>query len=166
MTQFKLKSLSSEAIERALKRAEHYRFLNDPVQAESICRDVLATDAGNQSALITLILALTDEFKTQRAAASVKEARKHVGELVSEYHRLYYSGIIAERQARAYLSRSSPGHYAYDALREAMKYYEEAERLHSAGDEDAVLRWNSCVRTIQEDGLEPEAPGQTANMQE
>ena len=47
---FALKSISTDAIERAVERAEHYRLLNDPEQAESICLDVLAVDAGNEHA--------------------------------------------------------------------------------------------------------------------
>ena len=40
---FKLKSISPEGLEAALSKAEVYRFLNEPEEAESICQDVLAT---------------------------------------------------------------------------------------------------------------------------
>ena len=35
---------------------------------------------------------------------------------------------------------------AYDWLRHAMEWYEQAEALRPPGNVDAVLRWNSCVR--------------------
>ena len=57
-----LKKISPDGVPHALDRAERYRLLNEPVQAESICRDVLAVDADNQTALRALILALTDQF--------------------------------------------------------------------------------------------------------
>jgi len=41
---FELKTLSPESVPRALAKAERYRLLNEPVEAESICLDVLAVD--------------------------------------------------------------------------------------------------------------------------
>ena len=38
---FELKPLSQEAVARALEKAERYRLLNEPAEAESICEDVL-----------------------------------------------------------------------------------------------------------------------------
>jgi hypothetical protein len=40
-TEFKLKVLRTGAIPAALERAERYRLLNEPTQAESICLDIL-----------------------------------------------------------------------------------------------------------------------------
>ena len=57
------KSISRDAVPLALKKAERYRLLNEPAQAESVCRDVLAVDPENQHALVTLLLALTDQFR-------------------------------------------------------------------------------------------------------
>ncbi len=57
-----LKPISKEAIPQALAKATRYRLLNEPAQAESICRDVLAADPENQEAVYALILALTDRF--------------------------------------------------------------------------------------------------------
>ena len=45
-----LKQISKHAIPRALAKAERYRLLNEPHEAESICRDVLRTEPGNQEA--------------------------------------------------------------------------------------------------------------------
>ncbi|NIR45450.1 MAG: hypothetical protein GWN99_13670, partial [Gemmatimonadetes bacterium] len=41
------------------------------------------------------------------------------------------------------------GAAAYEALRQAMEHYEEAEKLRPAGNDDAILRWNTCVRIFQ-----------------
>src|SRR5882757_10686481 len=58
------KSISRDAIPLALEKAERYRLLNEPLQAESICLDVLAVDPENQRVLVLLLLALTDQFQT------------------------------------------------------------------------------------------------------
>ena len=43
-----LKALSREAIPAALEKAERYRLLNEPGEAESICLDILQADPENQ----------------------------------------------------------------------------------------------------------------------
>ena len=58
---FELKPLSKDAIAGALAKAERYRLLNEASEAESICLDVLNIDPANQDALVTLLLALTDQ---------------------------------------------------------------------------------------------------------
>ena len=68
-----LKPLDPDAVPAALAKAERYRLLNEPSEAESICLDVLAVDAGNQPALRQLLLALTDQF--DEAAGAHKAAR-------------------------------------------------------------------------------------------
>jgi len=153
----KLKAITREGIPHALEKAERYRLLNDPAQAESICRDVLAVDAAHQDALRVLILALTDQFGD--SPASPAEARQRVKELKDEYERAYYTGIVLERETRAYLQRKNVVRSAaYDGFRHAMEHYERAGELR-AGDVDAVLRWNSCVRAIESERLEPEVAG-------
>src|SRR5512145_3059910 len=77
---YHLKPLSKDAVQSALAKAERYRFLNEPGEAESICLDVLAVDAHNQSALITLLLALTDQFGAGSSVGAhdwIVEAMKH-----------------------------------------------------------------------------------------
>src|SRR3989442_7119311 len=64
---FELKPLTQEAIPKALEKAERYRLLKEPAQAESICLDVLQIDPGNQQALVMLFLALTDQFEQGRS---------------------------------------------------------------------------------------------------
>ena len=52
-----LKSLHKDAIPAALEKAERYRLLNEPGEAESICLDILHVDPENQQAIVTLLLA-------------------------------------------------------------------------------------------------------------
>ena len=152
--QFELKRISPEGIPGSIEKAEHYRLLNDPQQAESICLDVLEIDEANQEALRVLLLAMTDQFGTRRSAAA-RETKKYIGKLESEYERTYYSGIMCERQARALLGGGMSRSQAYAPLREAMEWYERARTLASAGNDDPILRWNSCARTIMHERLEP-----------
>ena len=64
---FDLKRLSTSAIPSALAKAERYRLLNEPGEAESICEDVLQVDPENQKALVTLLLARTDQFADRKS---------------------------------------------------------------------------------------------------
>lgn len=144
-----IKPLSVDAIPAALAKAERYRLLNEPGQAESICLDILAVDPGNQPARVMLVLALTDQFH-EHAAGAVPRAQEAVASLEDAYERAYYTGLICERRARAQLARG--GHGASAAAREwikdALAHYAEAERLRQPGNDDAILRWNSCVRML------------------
>ena len=111
---FELKSLSAEAIPAALEKAERYRLLNEPGEAESICLDVLETDPENQQALITLLLAVTDRFGKGYGVGDT-QAKELLARVKGEYERAYYAGILAERRAKAKLAQGHPGagHYAY-----------------------------------------------------
>jgi hypothetical protein len=144
---FTLKVLSKEAITRSLEKAERYRLLNEPAEAESICLDVLQIDPDNQQALVTLLLAFTDQFDM---GMDVSHAREVLPRLRGQYERAYYAGIICERKAKARLRQAAPGceHAAYDWFSEAMSWYEKAERLCPPGNNDATLRWNTCARVI------------------
>jgi len=154
---FKLKPIHEDAIEQALSKAEHYRLLNEPGQAESICRDILRVHPDHQPALVTIVLALTDQFSNAHASPGARTAREYTERLTDAYQKAYYMGLICERQARALLSRGMAASFAYDGFREAMDLYQEAERLRPPGNDDAILRWNSCVRTIRRCNLEPRA---------
>ncbi len=151
-----LKLISKAAIPAALAKAEKYRLLNEPEQAESICRDVLAIDADDQQALVMLLLALTDQFRAS-STDGVKHAEEALAKVTGEFERAYYSGIIRERWARALLVAGDPAHQAYVWLRDAMHWYDKAEALTSAGNDDAILRWNACARVIAREKLS-EAP--------
>jgi hypothetical protein len=146
---FELKLITKDAVPSALAKAERYRLLNQPEQAESICQDILAADPENQPALVHLILALTEQFNTGESGR-VSEAQALLPRLQREFDRAYYGGIICERRARALLSTGSPGAglVAYDWLRQAMEWYEKAQLMSRPGNEDAVLRWNTCARYL------------------
>ena len=146
---FELKRISKEAIGGALERAERYRLLNEPVEAESICQDVLAVEPENHQALVTLVLALTDQFETNLARA-YPEAERVLGRLKDEYSRLYYGGILLERRAKAHWHRSGPGRGAqsYEWFRRAMELYQSAIASRPPGNDDATLRWNTCARIL------------------
>jgi len=153
---FVLKRISADAVEHSVERAAHYRLLNDPEQAESICLDILAVEPKNERARITLILSLTDQFRTSVGSHGVRRAKEQVAKLPSEYERAYYAGLVAERQGRAHLLHGGMERtFAYEGLHEAMEHYERADALKPAGVDDAILRWNACARTILRENLEP-----------
>ena len=154
---FDLKTLSPEAIGRSLEKAERYRLLNEPEEAESICLDVLAIEPDNQRAQIMLLLALTDQFRTGPDEC-VHQAQEVAGRLRGDYERLYYSGIIWERRGNARLSQGGAGSgpVALGWIRKAMDFYDKAEPLRPAGNDDAILRWNTCARLCRRHRLEPE----------
>lgn len=151
-----LKALSREAIPAALEKAERYRLLNEPGEAESICLDVLRADPENQSAVITLLLAVTDRFG-KGYGVSDTQTKELLSRVKGDYERAYYTGILAERRAKAKLAQGTPGsrHYAYDGFNEAMSWFEKAEALRPAGNDDALLRWNTCARIIEKNRLVP-----------
>ena len=153
---FELKKLTPEGIERALGKVERYRLLNEPEEAESICRDVLDVDPDHQEALVSLILALSDQFGHE-AHGGVAEAQSLIPRLQDPYDRAYYAGIICERRAATLLRRRTPGSdpVVYDWYRQAMKSYEEAERRRPEGNDDALVRWNTCARSIVRHRLAP-----------
>jgi hypothetical protein len=146
---FTLKSITRDAIPAALEKAERYRLLNEPDGAESICLDVLAVDPDRQEALVTLLLAITDQFD-EDTAANVRRARDVLPRLREAYKRAYYAGVIDERHAKALLRRGvlRSGEAAYGLLRDAMRRYEEAEKNRPSGDDEAILRWNTCARLL------------------
>ena len=151
------KPISRDAVPLALEKAERYRLLNEPAQAESICLDVLAADPENQQALVLLVLALTDQFQNGPTDC-VRRAEALVLRLHGEYERCYYCGIIFERRGYARASQGGPGSetVAYQWVRQAMEFYEQSERLRAPGNDDALLRWNSCLRLCQRYHLHPE----------
>ena len=147
---FELKPITPDAIPRALDKAERYRLLNEPSDAESICLDILRIDPENQKALVAMLLAVTDQFEGFTADASRAQGVLH--RLRDEYQRVYYAGIISERKAKAHLKKGGPGsgYAAYDGFREAMSFYEKAEALRPPGNDDAILRWNACARILMD----------------
>ena len=145
---FEIKLISKESIPRTIAKAERYRLLNEPQEAESICRDILSVDPGNQEVLVMLLLAITDQFgKTNDVG--IGQAKEIAGKLGTEYERAYYAGIISERWIKALLRGGTHSSHASGWFLEAMDYYQKAMALSPAGNDDAILRWNACVRFIE-----------------
>jgi tetratricopeptide (TPR) repeat protein len=155
---FEMKPISLESVPAALDRAERYRLLGEPAEAESICLDVLDVDPANQRALIVLLLALTDQFESHLRSTAVTEATKVLMRIEDDYKKLYYHGVICERRAKANFRRGGMGDRfkAYEWFRQAMEYYERAEEIKPEGNDEAILRWNACARILnRHKDLEP-----------
>ena len=153
---FALKPISRDSVPGALAKAERYRLLNEPHEAESICRDILEVEPTNQQALISLILALTDQIPQDPRCFST--AVGLVPRLATPYDRAYYEGIAWERRAKSRHQGAGhgAGQYVYDWIIEALKRFEEAEQLRPLGNDDAGLRWNACVRFLADSKLQPQ----------
>ena len=146
MATYQRKRLGARDLEAALSKAEQYRALNEPEEAESICRDVLEESPEDQHALRTLGLALTDRFALEWRGV-FDEAMAVFRKLTNPYERVYYSGVAWERVAKAQLAQGQ-AHNAAHALEHAMNHFAEAERIGPKDTPDPVLRWNRCVRMI------------------
>ncbi len=142
------KTISRNGIAEALAKVQHYRYLNEPEEAESICRDILAVDPENQMGLRQLGLALTDQFKGA-VSDGFREAQNCFEKLSSAYERSYYQGILYERRAKAQLRAGHAAHSLLASFENAMRSFEEAEKIRPQGNDDALLRWNYCLRLIQ-----------------
>jgi hypothetical protein len=146
--EFQLKAISLEGVDAALSKAELYRLLNDPEEAESICQDVLAADPGHQLALRLLGLAITDQF-SGTPSDRYSEVEKTFQQLSDAYERLYYLGLLHERRAKAQLRAGRSPHTLMVLLEEAMRCYADAQEIRPTGNDEAILRWNRCVRLIR-----------------
>jgi hypothetical protein len=146
---FELKPISGSGIPGALEKAERYRLLNEPDAAESICLDVLDLDPANQEALVMLLLTRTDQFAGAHGPSEAA-AKEVLPRLESAYDRSYYAGLIAERRGKALLGANWPGSQpmAWHCFREAMDWYDKATGLRAAGNDEALLRWNTCARVL------------------
>jgi len=144
-----LKPITVAGVPAALQKAERYRLLNDSSAAESICLDILVIDPENQAALVTLLLSITDQF-SEELSDGVRRAQAVLPRLGNDYKRAYYAGIICERRAKARLRRGGPGaeDVASEWFDDAMRWYEKAEALRPSGNDEAILRWNTCVRML------------------
>lgn len=144
---YDLKLLTREAIPAALGKAERYRLLNQPWEAESIYLDILQIEPDNQDALIGGVLAATDQFEDDLGGSTAR-ARELLPRIRDEYERTYYAALICERRAKAVLSagRANAGGAAHSLIEEALSLYDRAERIRPEGNDDTLLRWNACVR--------------------
>ena len=152
---FQIKHISRESIPAAIEKAERYRLLDQPGLAESICLDIMEADPQHAKAIIILLLAITDQFNIS-SSGDVNRARQLLPRLQNEYEKIYYAGIISEREGMAILNRMRGSQFAvYEWLTEAMKFFEKAEAIRPLGNDDAILRWNSCARLVMRHHLEP-----------
>jgi tetratricopeptide (TPR) repeat protein len=143
----KLKTISTSGIAEALSKAQLYRYLREPEESESICQDILAADPDNQAALRLLGLSITDQFTgdvTDRCA----EVEAIFRRLTAPYGQHYYLGILSERRAKAQMRAGRPGYVVVALIEEAMRYFDEAEKIRPAANEEAILRWNRCARLL------------------
>ncbi len=155
-----IKPISRAGVAAALQKAHRYRVLNDSVAAESICIDVLGVEPDNEEARVMHVLAITDQFAgghpddRARALTAVEHLR-------DAYKHSYYNGVICERWAKAVLHRAGPqaSEIAFDWLEKALAWYAEAEAAATEGNDEAILRWNTCVRMMTRDPhLRPSEP--------
>jgi hypothetical protein len=149
---YQLKSISKAGIAEALAKVELYRYLNEPEESESICRDILAVDPQQQLALRLLGLSITDQF-TGGVSDRCQEAQEVFEKLKDKYEQLYYQGLLQERRAKAQLRAGQLPHAIYPLLERALNCFAEAEKIRPAGNDDSLLRWNRCVRLLQTPSL-------------
>ena len=96
-----------------------------------------------------LVLSISDQLP-QELSSGVRRAREVLVHVADEYKRAYYNGIVCERYAVAQLRHDAPraGESAYEWLREAMQWFERAEAMRAPGNDESILRWNTCARMI------------------
>ena len=164
---FQLKNISKDSIPAALEKAERYRLLNEPSLSESICADILEIDPKNAQATVTLLLAITDQFGST-SSDDINRARHLAENLEDDYQKMYYAGIICERKGKSILHKGIPDSefIAYEWLRDAMDFYESAENIRPTGNDDALLRWNTCARLIGKHQLKARTEQYTESMLE
>jgi hypothetical protein len=143
-----LKKISKSGIGEALSKVELYRYLHQPEEAESICRDILAAEPNHQLGLRMLGLTITDQFIGQ-GSDRYAEVEKIFQGLTDRYECLYYTGLLHERRAKAQLGAGRLPHTLLPLLEEAMRCFAEAEKIRPPDNDDAMLRWNRCLRLLQ-----------------
>lgn len=143
-----IKTISKVAIPHAIKKAERYRLIDDPGQAESICLDILEVEPDNHEVQVMLILSLTDQLKYRMEAHG--EAKARIADLDDAYERAYYTGVLYERRARVHYraATAGSGFVAYEWFVRSLEAYAEAEQLRPAGNDDCLYRWNAVARTL------------------
>src|ERR1700756_4895093 len=145
---YQLKRISTPGIPEAVSKAELYRSLNEPEEAESICRDILAVEPEHQLALRLLGLGITDQFCGD-SLDRYGEVENLFQNLAERYERLYYTGLLHERRAKAQMRVGRAPHTLAPLFEEAMRCFAQAEAIRPPGNDDAILRWNRCARLLQ-----------------
>lgn len=159
-----LHDIHTDSIELALDKARQYRSLLEPEIAESICLDILHIDPENQHALVVYILALSDQLHHAGKKTQVQAIEEAIQKLQSRYQQHYYTGLLHERRARFMLTQSMARVFAYDYFIEALQFYQKAEKIRPEHNDEAILRWNSCIRTIEKERLKPRPDQKDARL--
>lgn len=144
---YEFKRIAPESIPAALAKAEKYRDLNQPEQAESIARDVLVVSPEHKGALRELGLSITDQFAQH--PEWFRDAEEIFRRIADPYETPYLIGLAHERLCRALLRTSTAAETLAGLWAGAMRHYAAAERVRPAGNDDAILRWNSLVRLLE-----------------
>lgn len=150
-----LHDIRISAVGKALEKAVQYRSLLEPEIAESICLDILKIDPENQDVLIVYMLALLDQISRTENQNQIKTIETAIEKLKSQYQRYYYTGLLNERRARHLLTQAMSHSFAYDYFIEALKSYQQAIDRCPEKNDEAILRWNSCIRTVEKEKLKP-----------
>ncbi len=145
------KPISPEAIPVALEKALRYRLLNEPLEAESICLDILNVDPTHHAAQTTLLLALTDQFDLNYGV-DLNCVKAILVKLEDDFEQEYFSGIMYERWGKAQYAKGTP-QQAAPWMHQAMRCYDRAAALSSSDEPDAILRWNTCARFLDRYGI-------------
>lgn len=159
-----LHDIHTDSIELALDKARQYRSLLEPEIAESICLDILHIDPENQKALVLYILALSDQLHHAGKKTQVQSIEEAIQKLQSRYQQHYYTGLLHERRARFMLTQSMARVFAYDYFIEALQSYQKAEKIRPEHNDESILRWNSCIRTIEKERLKPRPDSKDARL--
>src|SRR5688572_17151266 len=127
-------------------------------QAEDGIRDLTVTGVQTCALpILTLILALTDQVGESRLGLGERRCEEYVSHLRDEYERTYYTGVVCERRGKKAATGRMSRAAAYEWFRDAMEWYEKAEKIRPPGNDDALLRWNTCARILKHNqDLQPE----------
>ena len=145
---FALKPISHESVAGALAKAERYRLLDEPAEAESICRDILAIEPEQPA-----------RADRPRSGAHRSDPARSQG----LQPRPRYRRASCNRPTIAPTMRASPGSAAprpcttpaptapATRLRmagQSARPFRRSRTPAPAGNDDALLRWNTCVRFL------------------
>lgn len=97
-----------------------------------------------------MILALTDQFPDGAHPQAAVEAEKAAARIQDEYKRLYLSDIIRERRGKAMLAAAVPARHGRrrNGCVKRCRATSVRKPLRPAGNDEAVLRWNTCARLL------------------
>ena len=128
-------------------------MLNEPGEAESICLDILETDPENQPALITLLLALTDRFSKGYGVSDTQAnhcSRGSRANTSAPTTRGFWPSAGPRRNSR----RDTPGPVITPTMIvRSDAAVREGRNVRPPGNDDALLRWNTCARMMAKNKL-------------